>query len=86
MKIKNLNKSKLFSLLGAGLLAASSTLILASCSSDRQNLINQSVLTNGLGKFTDDIDLKTMSASLLKNNATAQTNFADAAASTFAYK
>lgn len=86
MKIKNLNKSKLFSLLGAGLLAASSTLILASCSSDRQNLINKSVLTNGLGKFTDDIDLKTMSASLLKNNATAQTNFADAAAGTFAYK
>lgn len=86
MKIKNLNKSKLFSLLGVGLLAASSTLILASCSSDRQNLINKSVLTNGLGKFTDDIDLKTMSASLLKNNATAQTNFADAAAGTFAYK
>ena len=64
MKIKNLNKSKLFSLLGVGLLAASSTLILASCSSDRQNLINKSVLTNGL----------------------AQTNFADAAAGTFAYK
>lgn len=86
MRIKKLNKSKLFSLLGAGLLATSSTLILASCSSNKQELINNSVLTNGLGKFTDSIDLKTMSSSLLKNNSTAQTNFADAAAGFFAYK